>query len=238
MFLFIASLLALLFLRNKLTQSIFNTLSLISKKERLVTILYALLFLPGVIVHEGSHWLMAKLLRVPTYKFSLVPEWISSGTLRFGYVEISKTDSIRGSIIGISPLIAGSVIVLWIASFQFGFITDPNMSQWGAMQSWFESVIQTPNFGLWLYFLLTISNMMLPSASDRRAWLRATIILLAISFGLYLLGFGPVVGAWLEEPILGIFSGLTQAFSISSILDIFFLIPIAILEQFLRRVRT
>jgi len=176
-------------------------------------------------------------LRVPTYKFSLIPKWISAGTLRFGYVEISKTDSIRGSIIGIAPLIAGSAIVLWIASFQFGLSFDPTISQWAVIQSWFESVYQTANFGLWLYFLLTISNMMLPSASDRRAWLRAGLILLAIAIALYFLGIGPVAGTWVEEPTLRLFSGLTQAFSIAAILDFFILIPIIGLEQLLRRVR-
>lgn len=237
MFLFLTSLIALLFLRNKLTQSIFNTLSLIAKNERLVTVAYALLFLPGVVVHEGTHWLMAKILRVPTHKVSLIPEWISADTLRFGYVEISKTDSIRGSIIGFAPLITGSAIVLWIASFQFGLSVDPAISQWGIIQSWFDSVLQTPNYGLWLYFLLTISNMMLPSASDRAAWLRAGLILLTISIALYFLGIGPVAGTWLKDPILRFFSGLTQAFFISSMLDLFILIPISIMEQILRRIR-
>ncbi|MCH7588735.1 MAG: hypothetical protein IIC78_11990 [Chloroflexi bacterium] len=202
-----------------------------------MTMAYALLFLPGVFVHEGSHWLMAKILRVPTYKFSLVPEWISAGTLRFGYVEISKTDSIRGSIIGFAPLFSGSAIVLWIASNPFGLDLGPTIFQWEIIRNWFQSVYQTPNFGLWLYFLLTISNMMLPSASDRRAWLRAGLLLLAFSIALYFIGLGAVAGTWLKGPTLRIFSGLTQAFLISSLLDLLLLIPIVILEKSLKRAR-
>ena len=100
---FVISLLALLFLRDNLNRFIFQYLILIIRNEKVATLVFAFLFLPGVVLHELSHWLMAKMLYVKTHRFSLLPKWGEGGTIRFGFVEMSKTDKIRGALIGLAP---------------------------------------------------------------------------------------------------------------------------------------
>ena len=49
--------------------------------------IFSILFLPGVFLHEFSHFVMAKILRVRTGKFSIFPQSLPDGRLQLGYVE-------------------------------------------------------------------------------------------------------------------------------------------------------
>ena len=65
------------------------SLLLMGKPERAV-ILYAIVLLPGVFLHELSHWLTATFLGVRTGTFSVIPKMQSDGTVQLGYVEYFK----------------------------------------------------------------------------------------------------------------------------------------------------
>ena len=72
------------------------------------------LFLPGTFLHELSHWLTAKLLGVKTGRFSLWPKLSRQGQLQMGAVQVEVSDPFRHSLIGLAPLIFGSVAILLI----------------------------------------------------------------------------------------------------------------------------
>jgi len=76
--------------------------------------LFWVLFLPGTLLHEFSHWLVAVLLRVKTSKFSLWPKVKRGGQLQLGSVQVDVADPFRHSLIGLAPLIFGSLAVLII----------------------------------------------------------------------------------------------------------------------------
>jgi hypothetical protein len=225
----IASLLILLFIRRKFTQLLFDVLLRVLRNKRFVGLIYGFLFLPGVVLHEGSHWLVAKLLRVQTHRFSLVPTWTEKGTLRFGYVEMTKPDLIRASLVGLAPMVVGTVVVLWIAlevmalDVVFGALFFGDLSS--AMDH-LKGVFELQYVWLWMYLLITISNMMLPSASDRASWVPVGAFLALLLIPVIL--WKPDVARieWLNGLVDGSFKSLATAFGITAILDLLLVLPL------------
>ena len=86
----------------------------------LALIMYSLLMLPGVLLHEGSHWLAATFLGVRAGRFSVVPERLADGTLRLGYVETEHADPLRESLIGVAPLLSGAAAIIFVGYSRLG----------------------------------------------------------------------------------------------------------------------
>jgi hypothetical protein len=151
---------------------------------------YFVLLLPGTMIHELSHWLTARLLGVRTAGITVRPK-VGRGTkAQFGSVTIGRTDPIRESLIGVAPLLVGSILVLVIASWRFGPLSStPSPIELG--QEFLAALAHAPDAWLWLYVMLAISNAMLPSASDRQSWHWAALIIVLIGAAAYLLGLGP-----------------------------------------------
>ncbi|HRK88210.1 MAG TPA: hypothetical protein PK152_03665, partial [Anaerolineales bacterium] len=115
---FVLMLLPLVFLQRLLHREVQVVLLLITRNRQLTIGLFSVLFFPGVFLHELSHFLMAKILGVRTREFSLIPQSLSDGRVRMGYVEIEQTDIIRDSLIGLAPLIAGTSFVAYAGIYQ------------------------------------------------------------------------------------------------------------------------
>lgn len=187
---FILTFIGLLFTQRKLRFEIQGILLILTKNPELTQTLFALIFLPGVFLHEASHYVTAKLLRVKTRRFSLIPQPLPSGGIRLGYVEIESTDFIRESLIGLAPFLSGLVALALILNYQLPMEVNLiqgllNYSELGI--DW-GSYLDRPEFWLWLYLSLTISNMMFPSETDRRAWFPVILI------GVILVVIGVVLG--------------------------------------------
>jgi len=101
---------------------------LLTKHIDFTILLFSITFLPGVFLHELSHFIMAKLLRVPTGKFSILPKPLAGGRLQLGYVETSNTDVVRDALIGFAPLLAGTAAIAYISFFQLNISSILNMS--------------------------------------------------------------------------------------------------------------
>ncbi|MFN2152928.1 MAG: hypothetical protein ACK2T5_15090, partial [Anaerolineales bacterium] len=86
---------------------------LLTRRADLAVALFSLLFFPGVLLHESSHYLMAKILGVPTGRVSLIPQSIEGNRLRLGFVETGKTDILRDALIGTAPLLVGGIFVAY-----------------------------------------------------------------------------------------------------------------------------
>ena len=70
----LASLLLLTFLQRSLHREIQSAFLLLTRRPGVTQAIFALIFFPGVLLHELSHYLLAKLLRVPTGRISLLPQ--------------------------------------------------------------------------------------------------------------------------------------------------------------------
>jgi hypothetical protein len=234
-----ASLILLLLSHRQLHRHLQGLLYLLTRSQKTALILYALLFFPGVLLHEGSHWLAAKLLRVPTRGFSLFPRKSSGGMIRFGYVETATTDPLRGSLIGLAPLVSGGLAMVLIALEGLGlrqYITGlaSGQQQLAGLQP--ARLLATPDLLLWLYLAFAIGNTMLPSKSDRASWASALIVVAALAFIGTLLGLFNWSGAWLQRAFEMLAENLAGIFLVTVVLDGLLLLPILLLEAILSRI--
>jgi hypothetical protein len=89
----------LLFLQRRLHREIQAVFLLLTKRPEISLALFSVLFFPGVLLHETSHWLAAHLLAVRTGRFSLLPRPLKDGRLQPGFVETSVTDPVRAPLL-------------------------------------------------------------------------------------------------------------------------------------------
>ena len=71
----------LLILQRLLHREIQLIFLYITRRVDLAMALFSLLFFPGVLLHEGSHFLAARLLGVRTGGFSILPHLLPGGRL-------------------------------------------------------------------------------------------------------------------------------------------------------------
>lgn len=190
----------LLFLQPRLHQEIQGVFLLVTRRVDLSSMFFAILFFPGVLLHESSHFLMAKILRVPTRGFSVFPEKIENGKLIMGYVDIDQTDPLRESLIGAAPLLVGGSFVAYAGVGQLELSQLWLAMAGGNVVAFFDALVtlpSQPDFWLWSYLAFAVSSTMLPSASDRQSWWPLGGILGAL-LGLSLLAGA---GGWLAETL-------------------------------------
>jgi hypothetical protein len=211
---------------------------LITRRPTLSIGLFSLLFFPGVLLHETSHFMTAHLLGVPTGRFSLLPKPLPDGKLQLGYVEAVRTDVLRDALIGLAPLLAGT-LAIYLLEF-IGLHLIPlhqylNQREWTIFWQALVRLPVQPDFWLWFYLAFTISSTMLPSASDRQSWL-PFLMFLALLVGL---AFLAGVGTWMLNnlaPILNrILMALATAVGISLCLHIALIPPVGLLRVALSR---
>lgn len=206
-------------------------------------LLYALVLFPGVLLHELSHWITARLLGVRTAGVSLLPQMQDDGVLRLGYVEYYRTRSlgpIRESLIGAAPLFSGLAIVLLIGHhiFDVGAFADAiSAGNLDLLSGALVTLFEAPDFLVWLYLIFAISNAMMPSPSDRRAWPPVLIVLVIAAIIIYLIDRQQVIIAGMVGPMTAIFGYLALSLSLAAGVDLAFMLTIYILEELISRLR-
>lgn len=219
----IVILLILLLLNRWITAHVQGVGLLLSNNPAVAVWLYFFLFLPGIFLHELSHYLMALILRVNVGKFSLWPQK-KGKELVLGSVQVSGVGPLRHSMVGIAPLIFGCFVVLAIGRFlQFDDL-GPVLFRGDVTHTLdlISTSIATPDFWLWLYLLFAIANAMMPSAADRVYWLPVTLAFLAIIAVAVAAGLITSVPEAVQNYGAELVSFLTAAIGIAVIVDIFF----------------
>jgi hypothetical protein len=87
-------------------------------------------------------------------------------------------------------------------------------------------LLDRPDFWLWFYLTLAVSSTMLPSASDRRAWLPLSftfVLLLGLSL---LVGAGPWLLENLALPLNRVLQAVSVVFGISLLVHLFLFPPL------------
>lgn len=200
----------LLFLQRQLHREIQGIFLLATHRADITMSIFSIIFLPGVLIHELSHYLTARLLGVRTGNLSLLPRSMKNGKIQLGYVETVRSDVLRDSLIGVAPFLAGSIFVALAGIYRLRI--DPLTGEGvGITLNYLinnlGTVYDSPDFWLWFYLVFTVSSTMMPSASDRRAWLPMAVMLLILIGLTILVGYGP----WLLERLLHPFSIVLKA---------------------------
>ena len=127
------------------------------------------LLLPGVILHELSHYIVAKLLFVRTGHIQIGLGNTRTKRVTLGAVNIERTDPFRESLIGVAPFVVGIGAIWLIAAW--GFDVWPQAG--ASLGLFFQRVQEYSNdWTTWLdlYLIFAVSTAMIPSESDREPW--------------------------------------------------------------------
>jgi hypothetical protein len=216
---------------------------LLTFNKNWAVILYAIALLPGVFLHEFSHWLAANLLGVKTGSFSILPKSRSGGVIQLGAVEYYKPGSVstlRETIIGIAPLLTGTLAIFLVATriFDVEILADAvSMGSLDNITVAFNNILSTKDLWVWLYLLFTISNTMIPSTSDRKTWpmiLAAVTVLVVL---IILLGIGEALWAEVSQPVSSAAGFFSLALTVALLLDLIVLPFLILFEAIVARLR-
>jgi len=237
-----ATLLPLLLVKRWITHSLQELSVRWVGDPQVALVVYFVLVLPGVVIHELSHWLMATLLGVRVSKFSLGPvRQGRSKRVSLGSVRVTKVDPVRASLIGLAPLLGASAVILLIGNLVLGLDElSRSMASGGPAGVWaaLQQVMQVPDSWLWLYLIFAISSAMLPSESDMSA-VRPVLIFLGIAAAVFLVVTGvPSIPPGVREAVDAVASYLASAFGLTLVVDAMFILIIALLLWGTRRLQT
>lgn len=236
---FVLMLVPLIYLQRLLHREIQAVFLILTRDAALTMGIFSLIFLPGVFLHELSHFLMAKILRVPTGRFSIFPRALPDGRLQLGYVETARADIVRDSLIGAAPLIAGTVLVAYVAVYRLDMriLWDTfRNGQFSLFWLGLSALPRVSDFYLWFYLTFAVSSTMTPSESDRHAWLDL-VIALGILFSVTLLfGAGPWMLTNVAPLVSDFLSSVAVIFGLSAAVHAILLLPIALIHKLLARV--
>jgi hypothetical protein len=181
----------------------------------------SIIFLPGVIIHEISHLLIATVLFVPVGDMEFTPKKDNNGLgLKLGSIKIAKTDPLRRCLIGFAPVFVGLMLVVGLVYF------------FGQNIIFFQKnlfIFITAILAL-IYLLFAISNTMFSSRADMEGALEVLLTILIIFAISYVLGFR-FSSAYLGRILTKEFVGAIQKSTL------FLLAPIVIDIVLLRIVR-
>jgi hypothetical protein len=196
-----------------------------------------LLFYPGVLIHESAHWLTARVLGLKTGRFRVWPSR-QGKYIGLGSVSVQRSNAVVDSIVGLAPLVAGSILVAIISHQIFnaaGLAEALQQGQWQNAWEIFSVAFVQPDGAIWAYLLFAIANAMMPSVSDREplkpVLLYGTLIaLIYIFLGMPLTIFENIL-TWASPAI----THLTSAFFFTILLDLMILGVLYIIRLLLSR---
>jgi hypothetical protein len=234
---------ALLLLQRWIHRHLHGIALMLTGNRSWAVILYAIVLFPGVLLHEISHWITATILGVRTGSFSILPRAQEDGSIQLGYVEYYRSSSvgpIRESLIGSAPLITGTVCVLLIGLKIFDFSQVASAIQVGDVEILTQAMtnlLTTGDAFVWIYLLFAVSNAMMPSPSDRRAWPAFALSMLTAAVVLYVLGLQELMIMGITGPIAAVFGHLGTAFSLSIGVDLLVILLIYSVEWLIGRIK-
>lgn len=236
---FVLTLLPLALLQRLLHREIQAVLLIVSRSPEFTIALFSIIFLPGVLLHEFSHYVMAVILGVQTARFSLVPEMLPDGRLQLGYVETSKTDVVRDSIVGAAPLFIGGLFVAYLSVTRLNLLPLWDVLRNGQYNLFWLGITLLPqikDFPIWFYLVFTVSSTMLPSQSDRHAWLPLGVAVVVLVAFAVLAGVGPWMLENAAPPLNGFLSAAAVIFGLSAAVHAVLILPIALIHVLLARI--
>ncbi len=173
LFIFLFEIIFLFFLSKRLVNSVSRLIYKITGSHSAVVNFLAVLFLPGTIIHELSHLLIAGILLIPVGELSVLPQ-VEGNSIKLGSVEVGKSDPLRMMIVGVAPVLVGVSSILGILYFL----------QSGNNFVWWQMV-------LCLFLVFEIGNSMFSSKKDLEGVIGFIVAILTVSIlifaGIYFL---------------------------------------------------
>lgn len=194
-------LLLLFFLSRWLSGSLFLLFHLLTRSRTVSITITTLLLFPGTVIHELSHLFTAEILQVRTGKLSLFPILHDDEYIEAGSVQVAKTDPLRRTVIGIAPLIVGSIVVT-LLSHQLTSMS-PNLFQQTT------TAAQYILFFILGYLLFAAANNMFPSKEDMQGVPAVFIVFGLLCAASYIVGVRVTVSGKALEFIQTLLASVT-----------------------------
>lgn len=203
--------LILVYLSKKLlTKSISYLVHLLGGTQHGTIILWSLIFLPGTILHEISHFFFAIFTGAKSGKVEILPEYLDEEFsdegkrgVALGYVQTSRLNPLQGFLVGLAPFIVGSIFLIWFSFLLEQFLHQKNYSL----------------LLLFLYLFFTIANSFFPSWADIKQTLPFIVILLIILFAAIIYRYP--FNSWNNFPFVDQVTILNQALLFATSLNLF-----------------
>ena len=205
----ILSLLGLLLTKKKMTQDLSRLVHRLGGNQHTAIIVWSIIFLPGTLVHEISHFLVAALTGARTGKIEIFPEYLEeelnekkSTRVALGSVQTQKLNPLQGFLVGIAPFVSGMALLIWLASLL--------QASYYVGNTWI--------FILEGYLFFTIANSFFPSWPDIKQTIPLIIIFVLISFLVWYFGFQVSLSS--NSYVWTILDSLWKAVGISVLLNL------------------
>jgi len=188
-----------------------------------------LILLPGIVLHEYSHALLARLVVGDIDDMSITPKK-EAERLKLGYVTHKRVNPLFAGLISLAPLLVGSLVPVLI--LRYGFDVRPPLPYDGPIQfletlyNTGQHLIQRP---LLIYFLFVCGNGVLPSATDYKGLLGTFPLLLVLGMTAYVLGTHTIPCLSDPERWLQGLNMLILTFTTVLVLDAVVVVPLWIL---------
>ena len=109
--LFFADILILYIVSRYMITELFHFLHFFIRRRNIIFATIAVIFLPGTILHELSHYIAATILFLQVGEVHIMPTW-KENHLQLGRVTYKKTDVVRSIIVGVAPFF-GALFFFW-----------------------------------------------------------------------------------------------------------------------------
>ena len=216
---------------------IFKVGWLLTHSHQITTVLYYIIFLPGVLLREAGRWLAAGLLNVRANRSIQLPQKPEIGKLELNFIKLApKAHPVKRVIIAATPLILG-LLALWIIAVNaFKLETILNIAAPGQLDDVARAastLVAQADFWLWFYLAFTISNTMLPTVpADLRGWRRIGAAALPVIIIALVLGISQAFAAEAGTQLL---NSLALILSLTTLINIFMVIVLGTAEALIER---
>lgn len=205
--LFFVELLSLFVFSQALMKALSKLLYKLTHSFNAAVQIIAILFLPGTIIHELSHVLVAGVTMVHVGEVEFMPEVRQEG-VKLGSAQIGETDPFRRALIGVAPVIIGTSLI--ISSLWYFTSNLANSSHFPIIE-----------FGVLMLVIFQVANTMFSSKKDLEGTLEVLALIASFFLAFYLLGINRPFSV--VEGLL--YQGLGDLFLKASL---FLLVPIGI----------
>lgn len=218
----IVCLLGLILTKKNMTTGFTSLIHHFGGSQHTAIIIWSIIFLPGTLIHEISHFLVAALTGARTGKIEIFPEYLEdsdekSTHVALGSVQTQKLNPIRGFLVGIAPFVFGMALLIWLAALLQTSYSEGN---------------------IWLvilegYLFFTIANSFFPSWTDIKQILPFVIISLVVALLAWYFGFQVSLNS--NSYVWTVLDSLWKAVLISILLNLAIIGVLFILNRITKR---
>lgn len=235
---FVTAILLLAWLSRNISLVVQSLVHQLTGSLQLPIVIYFLLLLPGILVHESAHWIIARILGLRPGKFRVWPQ-TRGKIVALGSVTIRSGGIWLDSLVGLAPLLFGTVLTAVVSRQLMSGVQLTQLTTANDLGPWIASLwgaLRQNDSPLWVYLLFTIANGMMPSAPDREP-VKPVILYLGLALFFYIVLGMPLAPLTalvrgLAGPLMSINSGLIIIVALDvAILAILWVLLIAISQM-------